>query len=281
MPDVSVRLVADPREVERLAAGWLAAHAVEANVPATLLARELRRVAAGESSVASWALAAAGGQVVGLGLHFPGRTAQLGGADAGVAVRLADAWHAARRGLSGVAGPAGAAAAFAHRWESLTEARARLGMQEGLHVLGVFAPATGVPGGARQLGAADVDLVARWLRDFEAEALPHLPATDAETARDRVEHGRFLLWEDGKPVSLAGFRTAGTVGRVGPVWTPPEHRRRGYAAAVTTAATQAILDAGATAVLYTDLANPTSNGVYARLGYRVVSETAEWVFDVA
>jgi predicted GNAT family acetyltransferase len=62
------------------------------------------------------------------------------------------------------------------------------------------------------------------------------------------------------------------------VWTPPEHRRRGYAAAVTTAATRAILDAGALPVLYTDLANPTSNGVYRRLGYRMVAETAEWVF---
>jgi RimJ/RimL family protein N-acetyltransferase len=285
VPDVSVRLVSDPREVERLAAGWLAAHAVEANVVATLLPRELGRVDAGGFSPSSWALAAADGQVVALGMHVPGRSVQLAGADAGVAVRLADAWHAAGRQLSGVAGRAESAAAFARRWETLTGGSARLGMREGLHVLDVFVPATGVPGSARLAGAADadpadVDLVVRWLQDFGAEALPHLPPIDAANARERVEHGTFLLWEDGEPVSLAGFRTAAGVGRVGPVWTPPERRRRGYAAAVTTAATRAILDAGATAVLYTDLANPTSNGVYARLGYRLVAETDEWVFEV-
>jgi RimJ/RimL family protein N-acetyltransferase len=284
MPDVSVRLVADPREVERLAAGWVTTHAVEANVTATLLPAELRRVEAGEPSTASWALVTADADVVGLGLHVPGRTAQLAGTNAEVAVRLADAWHAAGRRLTGVAAATGAAAAFAHRWASLTGAEVRLGMREGLHVLDAFVPATGISGAGRRIGpadldAADVDLVVRWLREFEAEAMPHLPPMDAESVRNRVERGTFLLWEDGEPVSLAGFRTAAGVGRIGPVWTPPERRRRGYAAAVTTAATQAILDTGATAVLYTDLANPTSNGVYARLGYRMVAETDEWIFD--
>src|SRR5436190_14806994 len=138
MRDVSVRLVHDPREVERLAAGWLAAHAVDANVPATLLPRELRSVEAGEPSPASWALAAADGHLVALGMHVPGRSAQLAGADAEIAVRLADAWHAAGRQLTGVAGTAESAAAFARRWKTLTGGEARLGMREGLHVLDVF-----------------------------------------------------------------------------------------------------------------------------------------------
>ncbi|HYJ76033.1 MAG TPA: GNAT family N-acetyltransferase [Kineosporiaceae bacterium] len=278
MPEVTVHLVEDPRVVKRHAAGWLARHAVEANVPATLLVRDLRRADAGEASTSSWALAVAGGELVALGMHTPGYSAQLAGADAEVAVRLADAWHAAGRELTGVAGAGDAAAAFARRWEVLTGARVGLGMREGLHVLDVLVPATGVPGAGRLAGPADVDLVVRWLEDFGAEALPHLPPLDPAVVRARVEHGSFVLWEDGRPVSLAGFRTAGGVGRVGPVWTPPEHRRRGYAAAVTTAATRAILDAGALPVLYTDLANPTSNGVYRRLGYRMVAETAEWVF---
>jgi predicted GNAT family acetyltransferase len=42
---------------------------------------------------------------------------------------------------------------------------------------------------------------------------------------------------------------------------------------VTAAVTRAALDAGAEhVVLFTDLANPTSNGVYQRLGYRPVSD---------
>jgi predicted GNAT family acetyltransferase len=68
------------------------------------------------------------------------------------------------------------------------------------------------------------------------------------------------------------------VGRVGPVYTPPERRGRGYAAAVTSLATQRLLDAGARPMLFTDLANPTSNGVYARLGYERVGDLARWTF---
>ncbi|MEV4678910.1 GNAT family N-acetyltransferase, partial [Actinomadura sp. NPDC049382] len=63
------------------------------------------------------------------------------------------------------------------------------------------------------------------------------------------------------------------VARIAPVYTPDEHRRRGYGAAVTAAATRAALDVGAEdVVLFTDLANPTSNGVYRRIGYRPVED---------
>lgn len=57
------------------------------------------------------------------------------------------------------------------------------------------------------------------------------------------------------------------------MYTPPEHRRRGYGAAITAVLTASALEAGATeVVLFTDLANPTSNGVYRRIGFRAVSE---------
>lgn len=55
--------------------------------------------------------------------------------------------------------------------------------------------------------------------------------------------------------------------RIGPVYTPPEHRGRGYAAWVVALLTQQILDAGARPCLYTDQANPISNKVYERIGY--------------
>jgi predicted GNAT family acetyltransferase len=91
-----------------------------------------------------------------------------------------------------------------------------------------------------------------------------------------------MIWEDaGAPVSLAAWRMAAGIGRVGPVYTPPEHRRHGYGAAVTSAATRAVLDTGGEPILYTDLANPTSNAVYARLGYRLVGEAGIWVFGCA
>jgi RimJ/RimL family protein N-acetyltransferase len=132
------------------------------------------------------------------------------------------------------------------------------------------------------LTAPEVPLAARWFDDFTAEALPHVPRTPLEQLRRRLatglDSGRLQLWHvDGEPVSMAMFRgpVHGT-GRVGPVWTPPEHRRRGYAAAGTAACTQQLLDRGATTcMLYTDLANPTSNGVYTRLGYERVGDAVD------
>ncbi|MFC7479146.1 GNAT family N-acetyltransferase [Luedemannella flava] len=90
-----------------------------------------------------------------------------------------------------------------------------------------------------------------------------------------LTEGGLTVWEaDGTPVAFAGHRRAiaGT-SRLGPVYTPAEHRRRGYGAAVTVAAAQAARAAGATeVVLFTNLANPTSNGVYLRVGFRPVGD---------
>ncbi|WP_261565879.1 GNAT family N-acetyltransferase [Frankia gtarii] len=88
-------------------------------------------------------------------------------------------------------------------------------------------------------------------------------------------HGGLTLWEvDGVPVSMAGLtRSVADMVRVGPVYTPPHTRRRGYAGAVTAAVSRAALDAGAKEVLlFTDLANRTSNGLYQRLGYEPVED---------
>ena len=92
---------------------------------------------------------------------------------------------------------------------------------------------------------------------------------------DRIGWGGLVLWEhEGRPVSLAGRnRAAAGQARVGPVYTPPELRGRGFGGAATAAITQAALDDGAEGVvLFTDLANPASNTLYQRLGYRPVSD---------
>jgi predicted GNAT family acetyltransferase len=72
------------------------------------------------------------------------------------------------------------------------------------------------------------------------------------------------------------------VARVGPVYALPEQRRRGYGGAVTVAVTQAALDDGAASVvLFTNLANPTSNALYVRLGYRPLSDRVMLTFEAA
>jgi len=86
-----------------------------------------------------------------------------------------------------------------------------------------------------------------------------------------------MVWEDeGRPVAMAGFSSpVAGMARVGPVYTPVGSRRRGYGSAVTHAASMAARAAGATeVVLFTDLANPTSNAIYQALGYRPVADYA-------
>ncbi len=62
--------------------------------------------------------------------------------------------------------------------------------------------------------------------------------------------------------------------RIGPVYTPAQHRRRGYAGAAVAQVSQALLDEGARVCLFTDQANPTSNHIYTELGFRPVVDLA-------
>jgi predicted GNAT family acetyltransferase len=91
------------------------------------------------------------------------------------------------------------------------------------------------------------------------------------------------LWEVGdRVVSLvvAGARTPNGR-RIGPVYTPPAERRRGYAAALTAAASQVQLDRGSRfCFLFTDLANETANALYQRIGYQPVTDVDRYAFGV-
>ena len=116
----------------------------------------------------------------------------------------------------------------------------------------------------------------RWWREFFAEAAPLEPDDAEQAVAARCEDGSMHVWEDGGvPVSLICARPTGNgYGWIGPVYTPPELRRRGYAGAGVAAASRRLLAAGASpCMLFTDLDNPTSNKIYHQVGYR---RFAEW-----
>lgn len=144
---------------------------------------------------------------------------------------------------------------------------------------GLVAPDPAPSGRARLAAEADLPLLMDWSAAFRRDA--GVPGAPSEAGlRDRLAYGGLLLWERaGAPVSMAGFtRPIAAVSRVGSVYTPPELRGRGYAAGVTHAVSEAAYAAGACEVLlFTDLANPTSNGIYRRLGYTPVEDRAEVV----
>ncbi|MFJ2771932.1 GNAT family N-acetyltransferase [Streptomyces sp. NPDC087300] len=186
-------------------------------------------------------------------------------------------------GLPGVAAEAVTAEAFARAWEKCTGATAAAGVHQRLYRLGTLTPPEPAPPGrARVATAADRELLERWHVEF-GEALGERSAMDPGVWADaRLAYGGVTLWEDpdGTPVAMAGVtrRTAGQV-RVAPVYTPADLRGRGYAGAATAAVSRAALDAGASDVLlFTDLDNPTSNGLYQRLGYRPVRDFTQYDF---
>ncbi|MFG3526649.1 GNAT family N-acetyltransferase [Streptomyces sp. NPDC047917] len=151
----------------------------------------------------------------------------------------------------------------------------RVEQEQRLYRLATLIPPSPVPPGrSRAAAAADRELLVRWVRDF-AGGTGQSGAHAERLVDERIASGGLALWEDdGVPVSMAGVspRIAGMV-RVSTVYTPPERRGRGYAAAVTAEISRAAREAGAQEVLlFTDLANPTSNGVYRRIGYRPVSD---------
>ena len=183
--------------------------------------------------------------------------------------------------LPGVNGPVEAARAFADRWAELTGCDVRTETDLRLYRLDRLDPPTD-PGGAWRLATRDDgDLCFGWFGAFAAETTRSVPRPERRDVLARVDGRRLGLWHvDGRPVSLAGWTVpASGVVRVGPVYTPPEQRGRGYGTAATAAATAAILSAGAQVCLFTDLSNPTSNSIYQRIGYRAVTDCVELAFE--
>ena len=183
--------------------------------------------------------------------------------------------HAVRvdgRMPNGVTGSSAECSAFAAQWTAVTGLPTALIMSEQLYSIATSPAPSSVPGAPRSAGEGDLDLLVRWFAAFDAEAhVDTIGEPGLARARRRLAHGALLLWEvDGVPVSMAGLNGPVTgVSRVGPVYTPPEHRRHGYGSAVTVAATRLGFSRGpGPVVLYADLANPTSNSVYRAIGYR-------------
>jgi GNAT superfamily N-acetyltransferase len=194
---------------------------------------------------------------------------------------LAEMLSASRRQLAGVNAEQGDAAAFAAAWGERTGASAKVFRRSRLFSLGELElPAPCPRGIARVAVAADRDLLESWFAAFVDE-VGDLAGRIPGAVDDRLSYGGLTLWEaDGSAVSLAGVtRPAAGAIRVAPVYTPPQQRGRGYAGAVTAAVSQAALEAGAKhVVLFTDLANPTSNALYPRLGYRPVEDRVVLTF---
>jgi predicted GNAT family acetyltransferase len=192
-----------------------------------------------------------------------------------------------RRGswkVPGVFGPGEAAATVAEAWAlELGRPCSLSGRQRVYELREVLVP---VPerGRLRPATGDDLDLVTGWHYAFHHEIFGRTDREQARRAAEvRVQAGDIFLWEDGQPVSVA-MKTRPTRNgiSIGLVYTPPELRGRGYATACVGELSRKMLGAGRQfCALFADLANPISNHIYERIGFRPVCDYEEYRLEEA
>ena len=178
------------------------------------------------------------------------------------------------------------AGSFAARWATEIGCSAPIVLAERIYRLSHVCPARPAPGSLRRATGEDRQLLRAWVLAFREEALPGVPQPDVDPMVDRLIRGEgraAYLWEaDGRAVSLVGAGSPTPHGiRIGPVYTPPAERKRGYASALTAAVSRQQLEEGRRyCFLFTDLANPTSNRIYQSIGYEPVTDVNQHRFEL-
>lgn len=290
-----LQFLTDPDEFLAAAGDHLAADPVVNTVVATLAQRASAELAAGiDPPDRNWWLVIRddAGQVVGAGMRtapFEPYPPFLLPMPDEAATAVARALQDRGEELLAVNGALPAVQLCAAEMTRLRGGRVTVGQHTRLHELGELVPPAPVPGGLQQATEHDVDLAMDWYGAFmgDADEQAGRPrGTSAHEVPEREEMLRKLaskrIWfwvdESGQPVHLTAANPPSFgVARVGPVYTPRQQRGRGRASNAVAEVSRRILAEGARACLFTDQANPTSNKIYAALGYRPVVDMANLV----
>jgi predicted GNAT family acetyltransferase len=219
------------------------------------------------------------GRVVGAALRTPPHNLVLTRASEAALEALAGLLRREGVALPGVMGPVEAAGRFAKLWAGDA---GELSVRQRIYVCEAVEPVPKASGSFRLALADEVDVASRFIaRFFHDVGEPTDEHKSRAMALRHLVDGTLFVWDDDGIVSttLVGGTTPHGI-RVFGVYTPPELRRRGYATSCVAAVTQRMLDGGRRfCFLYTDLANPTSNAIYTRIGYRPVCDSALWRFS--
>ena len=189
----------------------------------------------------------------------------------------------ALRDLGAVHGEEAAAEAFARAWGTRFGGTWRTGMRLRHHMLVEAREVAAAPGRMRVATQDDLAWLEPMSLAFAAEVgLPDSTDTILRGLRARVGLGRYRVWEDDGAVAFAAWTPTGAAARIAPVCTRAEARRRGYATTLTAALVRELLDSGRRPLfLFTDVANPTSNAIYRRIGFEPVSDVVRIDFTPA
>ncbi len=178
--------------------------------------------------------------------------------------------------LPGVAGPEPTATAFADAWTARFGGQWWLEQRQRLHSLTrVTFPSAGAAGTLRPALPADAPVARAWMAGFIRDTRARQVGADA--AERLIEERRLHIWVDGEPrCMLSAVRDTPNTAGIGAVYTPPPFRNRGYAGAAVATLSRQLLDSGRrSCFLYTDVANPVSNSLYARVGYEPIDDVVE------
>jgi uncharacterized protein len=147
--------------------------------------------------------------------------------------------------------------------------------REGVHEL-VEVNDVPIPAGVRRIATAhDLAAVTPLVKGFvDYTATRRDGASPEDAARRFVDAGTLHVWDDEGVVAIAVLLHGSPNGRgVSFVFTPEGLRGRGYATALVADVSRFALRSGKRfCFLFTDLANPTSNAIYRRIGYRKVAD---------
>ncbi len=286
---VRVELHEDPAAFLAAAGDHLAREPVVSTVVSTVAENAVRDDAAGHGYDAPyrwWAvLRDDAGNVIGTGMRtapFTPYPLFLLSMSDEAALSLARHLHERGEAVTGVNGALPAARVCAEEIARLSRRRVETSMHTRLHRLDTLVPPGPARGALRAATPENVGLALEWYEAFARDAdeqagrppgSMHDVAETEETMLRRIEAGRVWFWTDesGVPAHLSAMNApAFGAARIGPVYTPKEHRDQGYAGNTVAALSRRILDSGAVPCLYTDQANPASNALYAALGYRPV-----------
>lgn len=173
------------------------------------------------------------------------------------------------------------AATFAHLWSHRGSFAPVLQMKQRIYRLDtvMFQPAC--TGAMRKAEQKDRELLIKWAAGFLQESLGEDEAQAEQLVEVHLRKENLFVWEDIEIVSMAAkSRETITGAVVSFVYTPPEKRKNGYATALVAGLSNHLLKNGYQfCALFTDLANPTSNAIYQKIGYFPVMDYDRYVFS--
>lgn len=280
MSTLTVVVTRDPQKFADHIGGFLLGRPIEHNVLATVMAT-LDLTENDCAPLFAWVQGGESGEVVAAALRTPPRPLLASTMSAKSAEALMPGLLELDPELPGVNGPQPAASHIADAWRRCTGGTVEPGMKQRIYWLSHAGEPRHRPGGHLRLAdRSDLDLLVEWYGAFSLE-IGEGGANVAPRVDRRLVAGELFVWDDERVVCMVGaFPPVAGVVRLGPVYTPPDSRRLGYAGALVAEVSRRALATNAEqCMLYTDLANPTSNSIYQAVGYRRSIDAQQYRFS--